>query len=336
MRYDWFSLNFRGIFISPTLYTEKKRDISSRIFNNISDIYLNGNLLCTVASVPKSPVLPKYLVQVKFSNYYLYHAEFKSEVERFIQLTGLEFIGVSRIDICHDFESFKYNLHPHTFISNIFKNKYLHAGKSHFSANGRTGQNIEFEYFKIGANTSNIVCYLYNKTRELECVKNKPYIRRAWELSGIGNKSNVWRLEVSIKGNTFKLLSQLTGEFITFDFNRLFDQLFIDNVYIAAIDKYFKFYYNDNKSKKQRNRVIELFSFINSDFYLAELTSEQDSTRSDKIFINKCLKVFDELREVNREEAEQYMNIAKDQTARKGLHKFTERKLINLKLENYV
>ena len=58
---------------------------------------------------------------------------------------------------------------------------------------------------------SNVDTYLYNKTKEMQDKKYKPWIVEAWKRAGIDTSKDVWRLEFSLHNPRFIVRDNITG-----------------------------------------------------------------------------------------------------------------------------
>lgn len=72
------------------------------------------------------------LVNIKFENELLYDSDCFEVVCDVIMKLGLQFKGISRIDLAADFNTFKGNLLPETLIKGYLSNKYLKGGTNKY------------------------------------------------------------------------------------------------------------------------------------------------------------------------------------------------------------
>jgi hypothetical protein len=152
--------------------------------------------------------------------------------------------------------------------------------------------------------------------------KHKEYIRENWINHKLDVSKDVWRLEISIKGNTWKFVDVDNGEIRKLDLHDLRSILNLESIYFGHLDKYFDFRYNKPQVKRTRLKKITLFdkSCDNAIFMMAFKTDE--SNRMDKIFIRMLEKYNCQLRESKREYKEQLSIIVKDYSYDKGLTGF--------------
>ena len=77
------------------------------------------------------------------------------------------------------------------------------------------GNGIQFDYIRYGKRNSPVCTYMYNKTKELEEVQDKPWIRRLWLNNGM--TAHVWRIEFSFHGNKTQTIDKETGDIFQLD-----------------------------------------------------------------------------------------------------------------------
>lgn len=174
----------------------------------------------------------------------------------------------------------------------------LKMGKTaKFKTVGTQTQNKhEFESLRFGSLLSELSYYMYNKTKEMEQVKWKPWINETWDRNGFDKNKPVWRLEFSLKSGNKAVIDTLSGDIKmihSMETLRRENQLILFNV---LRDKYWQFVWNDGQCKKGRMRRLKLFSSGSANFQLAEMAGNKDASRSTKIFIKKMEETATELR----------------------------------------
>ena len=279
------------------IYDVKKKDYGTKIFEDVEYIFRKGRLLATCCSKPRSAVIPADTCIVKFENDVLYDNLLDWQVKEFLHYNKLEFIGISRLDIASDFTKFANGKDPESLIHSFLRGKIVKMGKGKFKVHGEVGRFISHDYLRFGGKDSPISVYLYNKTKELQQVKMKPHIVEQWDKVGIDVSTDVWRLEVSIKG-TKKVLRDCR-ENKEFDFYSL-DIISEENIFLlwsSTVEKYFDFAIENLKeSNKSRLQRIELFKDLPQHGCVIERTNKKESNHMDKYFSNKLHSLFEELK----------------------------------------
>ncbi|NDV59318.1 hypothetical protein [Bacteroides sp. 519] len=136
---------------------------------------------------------------IKLSNKFCYEQNAVSKLCDLLLTINIEIKSISRLDIACDFQYFDNGMKPSTLIRRFLKNELWKIGVTKFTLIANQSQNnISPEYLRFGSGNSAASVYLYNKTKELTEVKEKPWIRDAWSEMGY-TKPDVWRLELSLK-----------------------------------------------------------------------------------------------------------------------------------------
>lgn len=306
--------------LHPINYGYKKEDHGTRQFRELWTISVEGGELCEVQAVPCSGILAADCVMVKFSNRLLYTPLLWYFVDAFVRDHHLTIKNVSRCDICADFLTFAHEYDPVQFITDFLSSKIRRVGRgtsggAYFQHGAykekKTGFSHSFTNYNglsFGSHSSAARVYLYNKTLELEQVKNKPYIRDFWRVNGLvefetdpktgkTKQRPVWRLEVSIKSKATEFKNKTTGDKVEINTGILRAEtlpnilvesghLSLTSVYFAFVRQLFKFIVNrDGITNVSREKPIELFEGKPL-VQRATLREKSCSTRSDKILIH--------------------------------------------------
>lgn len=221
-----------------------------------------------VQCAPYSGILQRHSVIVRFNNRVLYRPDFWSLVDRFLGDNTFEFRGITRIDICADFNDFAC-IAPLALIEGFAAKKYRHIGRGvgalYFNHGVvRNEYGVLYNGLSFGTHSSDCRVYLYNKSFELLTQGDKPWIRDRWNHVGLDVKS-VWRLEVSLKSKACKFHDRKTGDVVSIDTNT------------AACD--------DELSKIYHTFVRKLFAFVPNRKGITNITHE---------WMKNGLKLFDE------------------------------------------
>lgn len=200
-----------------------------------------------VQSVPYSSILPPYAIIIRFVNRVLYAPNFWELVEEFARINQIEIRGISRIDICADFNQFA-TMDAKTLIEGFAAKQYRHIGRglgslafNHGVHHGDYG--VNYTGLTFGTHSSDAHCYLYNKSFELDTQGDKPWIKERWKRVGL-NVKEVWRLEVSIKSGGLKFKDKRTKETIQVDVPMVSMNDALDKIYHTFIRKLFSFVVN--------------------------------------------------------------------------------------------
>lgn len=335
---DWLQLNCRAIsgyyYINEPDYVIKPTDIRTRHFLKIDELFLNDRKIATIAREPSSQVLDKNIILIKFENWLLYCKDLKHIVINTLNKINFVCVNITRFDLALDFQYFQNNLYPEKLINKFISNKYLKKGKGKGTLIFNHNYNVSKEYIKFGSNQSDICYYLYNKTKELNEVKNKPYIQDCWHENNFDKNKNTWRLEFSLKNSNINIFNECTGELDQIrngkeiNLNYFLDEKFYIEFFWALVNKYFVFYKNTGTGKKCRMPEINLFNDFSVTKNMQYITNKIENGRSDKIFLNKINSLNDELRNIYRDNEllQKQKDLIKHFVASRNLQKYADKK----------
>lgn len=307
---DWLQLNCRYIdpvgTIIPTGMILKLQDYQTKHFKKVYILYtMQWDEMATLACEPHSSVLKNNMVLLKINNKFLYNPNLQNMVMKLLDDLKLIFVSITRIDLAADFNFFEKYYNPEKFIFDFLQQKIFKTGKAKFSVYGETNRRkktkLRSNYLRFGSETSEVSYYLYNKTIELEQVKNKPYIRELWKKIDLDTKKDIWRLEFSIKSNLKAAIEEETGEYIC-NLNHL--NILLENnvlsLYKAMFEKHFNFVKSAELKKDSnlsRAKKINLLNFVeNTKFRIERISEKKESNRADKIFLKKLKEFNSEMR----------------------------------------
>ncbi len=302
---DWLQVSARGIMADHSDINIIVKDFQTRHFKCVADIEVVGvGKVGTIMHTPHSKVLDRDLHVFKLDNQFCYRESPIRFTCDLLRKLGLEPKGITRLDLAIDFNRFDYrNTKPEDFIRRFIGGRYLKLGKQNkYKLQGAQEENKNkhvFEYLRFGSNESPVSVYMYNKSKEMDQVRFKPYIKDRWVQDKLNMEEDVWRLEVSIKGNQLKVADRKTAEIINVSLHELYiREDLLEKLFNAVIAKYFRFKVNDGNVNKSRMADIALFKdvFHDPDDIIID-REKKDHTRADKIFIRKLENVNNELRE---------------------------------------
>ncbi|MGB5805601.1 MAG: hypothetical protein WBH21_16555 [Vibrio anguillarum] len=328
---DWLQFRVKVSSEFFTLNTNEfkivKQDYSTRHFREVYIIYVGTEELFTLACRPYSHILKRDQGLLKVANKFLYQNELIEYLKEKINVLNLDILGISRIDICNDFNKFNLNICPHTFIQKFVSNKYLKYNKCQFEVRGKQSLTNVFNSLRFGSKMSDINYYLYNKTEEMNDKTFKPWIYDRWQKLGLNTEQNVWRLEFSLKANQSTLISLDSGEAISLNNPEILTTDNLNSLYHSLLRKYFVFVKNNNKSRKDRMKKVSLVKNVPTQSVLQNLSEKRESNRSDKIFIKKLFETNNEIRGLDFELSLYGNDFLKDYIASRMLEKWAEAKI---------
>lgn len=233
-------------------------------------------------------LFPKESCHLRLTNNACYSPDPIGRLRKFMVDNGYSLVRIFRIDIAMDFTRFDRGDDPARFVRRYIAGKYTKVNQSNIAAHGKdTWEQRVFNSISWGAKKSMIGTKMYNKSLELEEVKDKPYIRWCWYLAGLITdpisgkymdengtitKPDVWRVEFSIKSSTKKWFvmedcnhSKRTSVYIphTLDMYDTKEKLLV--VFASLAHRYFHFKKFQEGVRKDRCEDKVLFVFNPSD-----------------------------------------------------------------------
>lgn len=339
---DWLSVY--GIFagvgdiwhpVESKTFAYKQEAFGTRCFSTFHRVRIANeeggwDEFAEVQSVPYSSILPPYAIIIRFVNRVLYMPDFWTLVDNFLQLNQIEIRGISRIDICADFNQFA-TMSPKALIEGFAGKKYRHIGRgvgslafNHGVHHGDYG--VNYTGLTFGTHSSDAHCYLYNKTFELLTQGDKPWIRERWTHVGLDVRE-VWRLEVSIKSGGLKFKDKQSKTIVQVNKDMAADVDVLDKIYHTFIRKLFSFVVN-RPNIKNITREPRLVLFEDRPAYdRGSISNLSPGNRASRILIKSLWQMSDVYRGAfiygAREEARQFATHIATAT---GLYEWLEQK----------
>ena len=206
------------------------------------------------------------------------------------------------------------------------KQKIRKKGRGHFIVSGSQANTSKFHYLRFGSRLSAVSVYLYNKSKEMEDVKFKPYIENVWMQAGINADKPVWRLEFSMKNEATTFYNEATGEIQKMNWNDVIKEDVQRQIASSLLDKYFCFVRPNGQPRVTRMPKIDLLQIERAEIVRIKLTPESDITRSDKVFLKSLHKVFRFGQSSGSEKAQEAKSLIDWMTESEFLYKFYARK----------
>lgn len=255
---DWLSIfcmnesDKQFVPIGSERFQVKHEPFGTRCFSSFDRIRMANeeggwDEFAEIQSIPYSSILPPDAVIIRFVNRALYLPNFWQLADELLQLNLLSCRGISRIDICADFNDFA-TISPKALIEQFAAKRLRHIGRGvgalyfdHRVVNKEYG--VNYTGLSFGTHASGAHVYLYNKSFELLTQGDKPWIRDTWVNVGLDVR-NVWRLEVSIKSEGLKFKRKDTGEEKTIGVSDAYDASELCKIYHTFVRKLFAFIKN--------------------------------------------------------------------------------------------
>lgn len=255
-----------------------------------------------ILAVPRSTMLNSNIVLVKIHNRFLYSQNYIKLLYNICATFKLSIKGLTRLDLCYDCNSFHGGIKPHKFIKEFVtaefdSPRYIYkVGAKQFRVYGgkSVSSTTKFTGIEFGSGKSSKRCYIYDKSRELAEVKDKPWIRQYWQENGLisDEKTHVYRAEISIKCDGMDLLNMSTGELFKLSPEYLKSQPAIEKLFHFYAARMFRFHRKGKHTRVRDYDRIELFE--NSPIITCtpkKVCVNADTGRTEKICVSTLSKL---------------------------------------------
>lgn len=254
---DYLILNLSGnpITDSQNDLTIDLADYGTKVYQHRATLTYKGEVFGSMVFKPRSVILDENLVQLQLENHLFYTsspAQLRKKVNEVIDILGLDFIGVNRLDIALDFSQEQHDI-PN-LLRGIFNGDFLISGREkdvNVYTKTKRGK-IDFTGIQIGKRSSSRFCRIYNKSIEMQTGTLKPYISSHWDSMGLSG--NIWRFEYQLSN---KYLSEQDG----LSLDVLFSKNFIYNLLQKARSNHFEIKENTGKSEVNKEKTFNFIDF---------------------------------------------------------------------------
>lgn len=303
---DWLNVSFLesidsprdAIFFREQGFEIKERAYGTPVFNQMFVICQRGIPIYEIRREPRSRkdrggIMNPRLCQIRLDNRVCYSERPIDELRKFVLAYGYEYQGISRVDICLDFNKFDSGSDPGKFILKYMRAEISKINQCNLSAHGRdnwTGR--DFNSLKWGSDASLISTKLYNKTLELAQNHDKPYIRQAWLDAGLDLSIPVWRLEFSIKAESRHVVSS-DGDLIEMNLTNIDTREKLLFLFMGLAQKYFHFkrveFIGDKPKRKDRCKDVTTFIYAKGiePYRPIHIVEKQIPDRTDRILLKR-------------------------------------------------
>lgn len=301
---DWLQVNVRPL--GKKLMCLKKEHnlvdtgVNTKHFGKVQELYENDKRIATIVSEPYSEIMDKSTTIIKLDNHILYQKHLYDYVKNLLTDLCCTFHNFSRLDIAIDFNRFRANRCPERFITAVASKKIIPQRVGKISFDGSIKRVLDYEYMRIGTRNSDVIVYIYNKTRELDEKENKPWIRENWEQNELRTDIPVWRIEFSINNFNYAFVDRDTAEILEIDELAFLLMCRKDIVLHSLINQYFRFVIEDGQARKDRMKKVNMFGDMGEIRHLEKINTFEASNRSDKILIKQLHTTSNELRNNNK------------------------------------
>ena len=287
------------------LYELREGDYYIRGYEFQREVWWNGYLVAHIACTPRSEHIPLDYGAIKMENACLYVADWYFILTDILATLRWQPKQISRLDLCADFNYFIGGLLPSTFLRKyVCKNdaSYIRIGSNKFCLYGvKDMRSTSFDSIRWGSRQNGVSVYMYNKTKELIEVKNKPHIRALWKKCELSTRLDVWRVEISITSQGLGLKNITDNMFHTLFVDDLKSPKCVQMFFKVYAAKYFRFLRTDRTAKRKRDLVEVPLLCLDADCPLRpqELNTSNDTGRMELIISRRLGQMYDTIRDGN-------------------------------------
>lgn len=260
--------------------------------------------------------LPPNGCHLRLTNRYCYYDNAALLMSEFIGRYGFDYQRISKVDIALDFERFDSGDYPQRFLQRYIAGAYSKVNQSNIAARGRDEfHGRQWTSCSWGADKSPVLTRFYNKSKELAEVKDKPYIRQAWALSGLVDdvvtmqrregekwvKPDIWRIEFSVRSGVKNWVAvenamsrSKNTKKVSFrnDLSCYSSRPAILQMFASLAAHYFHFKHYEEGRSKYKSPDKELFDFRSEvqQFYRVDKVA---SSRTKSLIVERLLSALD-------------------------------------------
>lgn len=318
-----------NITIGGRDYVIKPLGLYTPLWTDTYEVLYGEYSMALLYRSPRSAALDSRGACIKLDNRVLYTADCVDFLMSLIAALDWEYKGVTRLDLCYDCNY----LHGGRSVQSFLMDYFTHPAycEGHIIRSGSRKVQIvgsressgatRITAMRWGSPQSDISSYCYNKTLELIEVKDKPWIREAWERAGLVNaydentlsqmtdkerekaiklgtiedlvSTPVWRFEISIKAHGKDLLNMTNGEIFSISLDHLLAQEYVEDLFHVYAKKVFDFRMSTGQRNIRFYPPLQIFSESKDvNVKPIRLNKFVDSGRTEKICANKLEKLY--------------------------------------------
>lgn len=289
-------------WIGGKLFTLHREERQTSFFKSFHVLKFKNQEYAYIRSQPRLGRISPSFVCLKLANRVLYHEDYVQFLWDVLKALKIRYKGITRLDIAYDCNKFYCGRDPHKFIINYVSKRpeekggmYL-ANCKEYTLHGHKSISNDgtMNYIAFGSANKQARGYIYNKTLELQEVKDKPWIRDMWYRNGLktDGKNQVWRAEISIKCQGKDLLNLETGQLFTLNPNYISTYENLKKVFHYYASKVFDFRINTGQKNRRNFTRLNLFdSSVVATCMPKRVSNLCDSGRSEKACRNKLVKL---------------------------------------------
>lgn len=254
---DFLILNLEGNPLTESIdgLTIELAEYGTKVYEHRANLTYDGEKFGTIVFKPRSSVVPKNLVQMQLENHLYYTTdgnELKEMVKTVVEMLGLTYQGVNRIDVALDY--MREQVEMQQLFQGIFEGKFLIKGRQkdvNYYTTTQKGKTI-LNGVQVGKRGTSRFCRIYNKSVEMQKGDLKPYIADYWK--NLGLNGTIWRFE-------YQLSNKFMRELENVSLDTLFSKNFLFNLFQKARENHFELKHNTGKSEVNKEKDYNIIDF---------------------------------------------------------------------------
>ena len=300
-----------------------RRDYGTRVYNEMFTLLdKEGQPFLEIRRNPKSDnslqgILDPLSCHIRLVNRYCYFDNAVTVLRDFLAKYSYTFRRIYRIDICLDFEKFDLGDYPQKFVTRYLAHKYSKINQCNRTTHGTDKwAGCEDNYISWGNPKSMVSTKLYNKSKELREVHDKPYIRQSWWACGLVDnpmtctkrdregkeyKPEIWRVEFSVHAGSAgwciiedcngakRKLKSMEHRLDNYDTREKILQVFAS---LAHHYFHFKVFEPDQRKDRCKDKVLFVWKFDRDQVYKLERVAQQTPISQDNEILRRRLMKF--------------------------------------------
>lgn len=285
-------------------YKVKRRDYGTPQYAEMFTVYENDFPFIEIRRNPYSlkqngGIFLSGHCHLRLANRACYAPSPIDDLRKFMLANHYDYISISRIDICLDFNVFDFGDKPEKVLRDYMEGRLSKINQCNIAAHGKDKWAGRcWNSLSWGSKNSMVSTKMYNKSLELKETHDKFYIRDAWEQAGLRIDADVWRVEFSVNSDMKGYVKLDTGEVVDNNLTSYDDRHKCLFRFHSLAAHYFHFKYverMDNGQLRRKDRCRDKILFIikkNEEAYKPKmLTTQTEPTRTDKILINRLYAI---------------------------------------------
>ncbi len=212
-------------------------------------VHFDGIDLCEIFTIPNNRNHKENEISIKITNSQLYSGNWVSRIQYVIDVLGIVFSRLTRIDIALDGNDiykkmglFRRYLRTKTI---VISNKGLSVEGVHFIKEG-----TKWNSYTIGSRKYQKMAKIYVKTEELKA-SYKKYIKQFWELNGLDTNDVIGRFELQLGTRHLK-------KYKVNSFNDFCDAGFLGQIIFEEVHDWLKLYQISLKDEQNHRKDIAI------------------------------------------------------------------------------